>query len=283
MNAEKSSTEHLGLGTAGVHAGRDRDERGRYPQIWTVEKALQESKRFETRKEFRIKEPSAYAYLVKKKASYLLSFNYELKRHSLSDWDVLCALKSSKSRSEFRSKRPREYSAYCKRDHLKRLGADSHLPKSKTSKKWNHQNVKILAKRYKSISVFAKENSGAYSYAYENGIVKDISMHMDRPKSNFNVCYMWIADVIDERFIVKVGVTSKRLGMRRIKYVSLKSGYTPLESWSKETNNALKIESKLKGLGVSAKLGGFSGSSEFFIYTKNELETAKEILYAATK
>lgn len=278
MSAEKSSMERQGPGIAGALAGKERDEGGRIPQIWTVEKALDKSKGFSTRKDFRKSEPSAYSYLVRKKSAHLLHFEKEVKRHRVSDFDVICAIKSCSTRKEMHDRFPGEHSAANKRSHIKSIYND-HFGRGKTSRYWNKRKVLECARRFETRSDFCVNESGAYEYAYNNGFIDEACAHMERKKSEYNVAYFWIAQQENqsENHLVKVGVTSKRLGLARIYQVARKHELSPEKIFIIESGDALSIESEMKKIGSAAGFSGTDGSSEFYYMSDNELESIKRM------
>lgn len=278
MSAEKNSTERLAPGIAEVLAGRGRDEKGRIPAKWTKEAALLESKKFKTRKEFREKSNSAYQYLVRKNIIHLASFSKEEKRHRVPDFEVICAIKSCSTRKEMYERFPGEYSAARKRRHIKEI-YNNHFGRGKTSKHWNAENVLECASRFETRADFARQESGAYDYAYANGILEEACSHMDRKLCEYDVAYFWISDEKKEdgSKLVKVGVTSKRLGLTRVYQVAKKHRLSPIEIFTFESTSSLSIEKKMKTIGVSAGFSGVDGSSEFYYMSDEEITTLKEM------
>lgn len=260
-----------------------RDELGRIPQIWTIESAIEESKKYKTRKEFRTgKSKSAYRYLVKHK-KIDLAFNQEGKRHRLSNWEIFCSLKKSSSWGEFMNVFPKEYTAFLKRKCQIKSSAYSHLGKSLTGKKWDKESILLEALKYETRSSFGKNASGAYDAALRQGLLNEVCSHMKTFTSDFDCVYAWTAGIVDGNILVKFGVTSKRLGLTRIKFVEKKSGFIADEIIIKETSNALEVESKLKKIGVKAELDCFNGSTEFFLVTENQMQEVKRILTNESK
>lgn len=256
----------------GIH----RDKNGRIPQVWTVELAVEESKKYNTKKDFRLMANSAYQYLVRHKSIDLVCLPG--KRHRLNIKDIFCALKKSKSWSEFRLKHPKEYTAFCKRRHSIPESEYSHLGISKTAKRWTENAIRSEAKKYYHKSHFCKGSPGAYDAAIKYGILRSVCSHMKPLQSDFNCVYMWVAKRSCRKTLVKFGVTSKRLGFTRINFVEKKSGYKAIEVFFSERSDSLDVEATLKAIGTNAGLSGFSGASEFFWLTDPELKKAKEVI-----
>lgn len=253
-----------------------RDKNGRIPQIWTIDSAIEESKKYNTKKEFRLMANSAYQYLVRHKKIHLVCLPG--KRHRLDTWEIFCALKKSKSWGDFRLDHPKEYTAFYKRKSSIPKSAYSHLGLSKTAKRWTEESIRNEAKKYEHKSHFCKGSPGAYDAAQNYGILRSVCSHMKPLQSDFDCVYMWTSERSGKETLVKFGVTSKRLGITRIKFVESKSGYKAKEIIISENKNSLGIESTLKSIGRSAELSGFSGSSEFFWLTDSQIKKAKEVI-----
>lgn len=252
-------------------SGIKRDEFGRIPSIWTKEKVILEATKYSCKKDFRLKSNSAYQYAVKHKFINEINIHTN-KRHRVTDWDVFCSVKKSNSIFEFRTLYSKEYYAYTKRKKRYHHSLTSHMPRSKTERYWDHEKTYQEAKKYKYKSDFSRNSSGAYDYAMKNGILKDVTSHMDSLTSDFNVVYIWTAKKKGSYRVIKVGVTSKRLGLTRIFFVARKSGFSPAEVVTVDCSDALSIERKLLSMGEPANLDGFSGSSEFVKVNDNQYE-----------
>jgi len=272
MNAEKSSLVHQGPSSAVELAGSGRDAQGRFPQLWTVEKALEKSKEFSTRKQFRNSCRSAYAYLVKKKKTNLLKFEKEVKLHLVDYFEAICNIKSCKSRNDLKISYPSSYAAVFNHKVLKDI-YDSHFGRGKTSKWWNNERAIAEAKKYRQRSDFSRLSSGAYEYVLRNGIEQQAFAHMESLNSDYDSVYIWVSDKIEKgKCLAKVGVTSKRLGFERIKSVSRKSGIRVAAIYMMDTSRALDVEREIKSKYPKAGLTGFNGCTEFISITGKELK-----------
>ena len=255
---------------------KERDSAGRIPQIWSLESAISEARKYENRKDFRLNQNSAYQYLVRHGAIGLIPTSG--KRHRLDTWEIFCSLKKCKTWSQFRSEYPKEYTAFHKRNSIIHVSAYSHLGFSKTAKRWDLDAIKAESKKYTCRSDFAKKSSGAYDAALNMNAINDVCSHMERNTSDFDCIYMWEAKKFSGRTLVKFGVTSERLGFSRLKFVENKSGFKAISCIFKRSNNALFLEKKLQSIGESAGLSGFSGSSEFFWLNDEQLKIAIEVI-----
>src|SRR5690554_535603 len=179
MSAVKNSTEQRERSIAAELAGKERDELGRFPQKWSVETALERSKLYATRKEFRTKNKSAYAYLVRKKKTHLLKFEKEVKLHRVDYFDVICDIKKCKTRSELKEKYSASHAASFNHDLLKRV-YDDHFGRGKTTRWWTNERAISEAKKYTQRSLFLRGSPGAYEYILKAGIQDKAFSHMER-------------------------------------------------------------------------------------------------------
>lgn len=253
----------------------ERDERGRIPQIWDLESAKQEAKKYLTRKDFRISSNSAYQFLVRNNA--LGSIDLPIaKHHRFPEFEIFCALKKSTSWEFFRTNYRKEYFSFCKRRKAIDPSAYSHLGLSKTCFRWSEEEISKEAKKYKHKSDFIRGSSGAYDAAIKSGLLRKVCKHMVPLNSEFNCIYMWTAKKNNSNRLIKVGVTSKRLGNRRIKFVEKKSGFLSTELIIAESINATKLESNFLSIGVKAEMPRFSGSTEFIWVNEDQYQRIKK-------
>lgn len=182
------------------------------------------------------------------------------KRHFVPDSYIFNIAHRCESYGDFRTSYPLEYLIASRRKILPKI--KEKLGLGATSKKWCNSNCKSEANKYISRSEFATGSSGAYDYALKNGIMDECCEHMIKPKGESNVVYMWGGQV-DGRVVVKVGVTSKRLGKNRLDFVIGKySG--PIDFvFALEAKNARKIEKSILSAGGVIDVGCFNGSTEF--------------------
>lgn len=255
---------------------KERDENGRIPQLWTVEKAIAESRKYKTRKDFRSGSNSAYQYLVRHKK--LDSICLDGKRNRLSDWDIICSIRFCNSWREFRELRPKEYSAFHKRKDRFHADVYANLGVSKTALRWTKEEVLKEALNYKTRSEFSSKSSGAYDSAQKLGILNEACSHMKSLTSDFDCVYVWTAKKTKHKRVVKVGVTSVRLGLTRINFVEKKSGFKATEIVMCECDEATIVEIELKGIGKKYDVGVFSGSTEFLEVSNFEYKKILEIL-----
>jgi len=149
---------------------------------------------------------------------------------------------------------------------------DSHFGRGKTSKWWNNERAIAEAKKYRQRSDFSKLSSGAYEHVLRNGIEQQAFAHMESLNSDYDSVYIWVSDrIVNGKLLAKVGVTSERLGIERIKSVSRKSGICAVSIYMMETKKALDVEREIKSKYPQAGITGFNGCTEFISLTGKEL------------
>lgn len=102
--------------------------------------------------------------------------------------------------------------------------------------------------------------------------------------SDRDAVYIWQLKEHPEqrgRLCYKVGITSIRLGMKRINHVAKVSGFTPVGIRIFHADNTNQTEEQLLAIGKSAKFTSFSGATECRLYTLDEYRQAISICIAA--
>lgn len=192
----------------------------------------------------------------------------------------LCAIwksaKASFDRADFLKRFPGQYSAAHKRGIMKLICG--HMPPSKTGAKWTFCRVFNLAKQYSVQGEFSDKHAGALDYALNKGYWSLISRHMDRLNSDYDAVYIWGFWRSGE-LVCKFGVTSERLGDRRVRHVASRAGLPIDFVILAKSSNALEAEARIKAIGRPTNLGVFSGSTEFRTLTNDELSQAYEVIY----
>lgn len=276
MSVEKSSLEQQEQCIAVEHAGKERDAQGRFPRKWSVDLAVSISMLHKTRKEFRQKDSGAYRYLANKGLLHLISFETEVRVHRVDYFQVICEIKRCKTRTEFNERHPKSYAAVFNHQLLHDV-YNSHFGRGATTKYWNKERAISSAKKHKTKNSLRLAEPGAYVYILNNNLSSVAFSHMTREKSDYDVVYLWVAEEkIDGKNLVKVGVTSKRLGKERVSSVSRKSGINVKRLLEINTDKALEIEGSIKRENESAGLSGFNGCSEFMIIGDQELDNIEK-------
>ena len=99
--------------------------------------------------------------------------------------------------------------------------------------------------------------------------------------SDNNAIYIWrsVGEYFNGKPVYKVGVTSERLGVKRINQVAKRSGRKAEIVTLEETNcQATIVETLLKNIGDNPNWTGFDGATEFRAFSLSELQEAKMII-----
>ena len=140
------------------------------------------------------------------------------------------------------------------------------------------------ALKYTNRREFSLANSSAYHGADTNGWLDEICAHMDfNPSSDGDAIYLWraVGQFFNCLQIYKFGITSVRLQKRRIVEVARFANFKfEIIELVNVIGSATNLEFELLKLGVSPKLTGFNGSSEFRALSDSELMTAMGLIKA---
>lgn len=150
-----------------------------------------------------------------------------------------------------------------------------HFPKSlrdelfkrriKPANHWTLPRLLAAAAMYKTKEDFYRGNLGAYSSAVRQGVLNDLNFEHGG-NSDYDVVYIWRAK--DQFFngdpLYKIGVTSARLGVCRIRRVARAARFTPvLIGYSPQPEDANQTESLILRIGADPLFEGFEGCTEF--------------------
>jgi hypothetical protein len=149
---------------------------------------------------------------------------------------------------------------------------------------WTDDSIRAEALKYSTRSEFSRGSKGACVAAGARGkaFYESCCQHMvDASRSDNDTVYIWKAEgaFYMGDAVYKIGVTSARLGMRRIKIVEKESNFkATVIALIKVSARANLIEKKLLALGRNPKYMGFDGVREFRAMNDAELQQALDIL-----
>lgn len=128
---------------------------------------------------------------------------------------------------------------------------------------WDFDAVAEEALKYSHREEFRVGSAGAAQWAARNGVWDTVCSHMDlASRSDYDCVYIWKPEGFCD--VYKIGVTSKRLGAKRIEYVSGNYGMSVELLYLKHTTDALPKEKEMLSLGKPAKVSrNWDGFSEF--------------------
>lgn len=178
------------------------------------------------------------------------------------------------SRSEFQKKSGGAYRYAFRNKMLDELFPDS----VKEPVSWCHDSVREEANKYQHRTDFKLNAAGAHKYAYNNGMLAELfGDTYNTPCCDNNVVYIW---KVKGSPVYKIGITSKRLNDRRIRYVCRKGDLECEEAHLVEVEDAVLVERALLSYGRPFEFGKpFSGSTEFRNLTNQEYEECLRLLY----
>lgn len=137
---------------------------------------------------------------------------------------------------------------------------------------WDEASVKEAASMCKHRTDFKMRYSGAHKWAYDKGILPELfGTTYNTPECDNNVVYIWSVKGLPN--VYKVGKTSDRLGLRRIKYSCRKGDIEAEQVWLFHTSDAKSLEKALLSFGKPHTFEyKFSGSTEFRQMNVEELK-----------
>jgi hypothetical protein len=126
---------------------------------------------------------------------------------------------------------------------------------------WDFESVKEEALKYNHREEFRQKSSGASCWAQRNKVWDIVCAHMtSASRSDYDCVYLWKAGGFTDLY--KIGISSQRLGKKRIHQVADKYGFDVEAVYLKNTSNALKLETEMLKFGkpsdVLRKQDGFS-------------------------
>lgn len=243
---------------------------------WTAETALEEGRKYSTRVEFLKANKKAYAAADRRG---LLDQLYPRQRADWSDDNkVLAEGRKYTSRLQFIQGSVGAYEA------AKRCGLlDQLYPKS--LRDWsNDEDILAEGRKYSTCREFCVGSNGAYTAAAKRGLLELIDFPGKNAICDKDVIYIWkaIGEYFNGNPVYKIGVTSARLGTRRIEEVA-KFGNFEFDIICCETVQckASDMERKLLILGESPGYYGFNGASEFRALSDSALYAAISLICSA--
>ena len=151
----------------------------------------------------------------------------------------------------------------------------SKMPQSQ--EKWDYDKVKAEAQKYTVKGHFISGCSGGSKWARRHGVLDEICSHMiPHARSDFDAVYLWKLKDMGE--VYKIGVTSHRLGDKRIKFVSRMSGYDVEYYLVRKMDDAVSVESEMLKLGKPFLGVDCSGATEFRQLDPQELNKCLRLM-----
>jgi hypothetical protein len=251
-----------------------RDGLNRGPRKWTPEALKTEAAKYDSFKAFALGNQAAYNAAKKHKTLFEKLFERRKIVWDASRLRQVAPLFSSKS--EFRNAYPGGYSAALK------LGVLDELFNCK-SVKWTSCAIKDAASEFGSKSEFAQKAPGAYAAAIRLGLIDELFANK-HAYTAADAVYVWAAGGLeyDGKRLVKVGVTSARLGAARIEQCARANGLRPEDVHIKIRSDAKHVEKSILRMRLARPLPWgvqlTDGRSEFRLATPQQYQTMLQVL-----
>ena len=249
---------------------------------WTLERCMEDAARFSTRGEWQRLHQAGYL------AAQRNGWVDECCTHMepvLNSWDLdSCKADAANFESRFEWQRESAGAYYAAQRNGWIDECCTHMVRSrKKPGYWTKSRCAEDAKRFSHRFQWQQESSSAYSTAKRKGWLDECCAHMCTPESRTgtanDVVYVWRDAGTD---LYKIGVTSDRIGERRIGNCSGKNDMDPRIVFMLKVPDARAVESKLLELGTDPELdSSIDGYTEFRRLTDAELGQAVSIAYEA--
>jgi hypothetical protein len=246
---------------------------------WTDEMLAAEAAKYQTRSKFEIGSRNAYKAAVKRKMLDAICGHME---GNVKWTDEMLFTEAAKylTRHEFEKCNLKAYRAARHRKLLNDICG--HMICRFV---WTDEILFNEANKYQTRVHFQRKSKGAYHAALRKNMLDEICSHMvDSPKSDNDAIYIWRAEreYFNGNPVYKIGITSWRLGQRRVNMVAKKAGFeSSIIVFQKVPGKATDLENKLLALGDDPKYAAFNGSTEFRALSPAALDAALAIVSEA--
>ncbi|QDP02183.1 hypothetical protein [Thalassotalea sp. PS06] len=252
-----------------------------YKQIqWSKDLMLQEAKKFRTRVEFTKAYPGVFnvgkRMGIWDEACAHMECGLALSATKWTDDAIITEAKKYTTISEFqicpagRAARRRNIMDAC----------TAHMDRSHYHY-WTNEELAAEAAKFLTRSEFTFKSPNARAAAQSRGIMEEICQHMTRMTGDADSIYIWEAkgQFFKGKQIYKLGVTSKRLGLRRIKEVAKVHGYEyEIIILKKVKNYTFFLEQLILSYGDDPEFSEGDGKTEFRALTEEELMELLDII-----
>jgi len=245
----------------------------RYRHNWTKTEILNSAQNYESRTEWQKSKDSAIY-----QATYKLGILEEACKHMQPppiSWTIDRIERESKkynTKMEFFKGSQSAFRAAYKSGVLETVC--SHM--TVLRKSWDREEVIEALSHYKTRTAAVRGNVTAYHAAHRMGLLDEACEHMqyDKHWSDNDVVYIWEAKKIDDMHLIKIGLTSLKLGDERIVKVAKSLDVVPVILAMVQVDNAYQSEQILLEHGKLPDLGYTGdGKTEFRLVSTQELQT----------
>jgi len=237
---------------------------------WDEESVEVEASKYNTKSEFRDSCPKAYRAAIK------LGTIDELFGNVYKTWDEVSVREEA---SKYNTKS--EFKVGCKSRAYRvalALGIIDDLFDS-TYTYWDEDTIRQEALKYSTKKEFQYSCVSGYGAALRLGLIDDLGFTAGATSSDNDMFYIW--RVVDLEYkginVYKYGMTSKRLGDRRVQHVAKRAGVQYDIVLMVNVERATDIEVEASKLGEKVDLGWPEGSTEVRALDDNELWSLKQL------
>lgn len=152
---------------------------GACERIWTKDKTKEESKKFETLKDFYEKSPNAHrvAYEQNWLDEIMRDRGWEYERKVWTKDEAEVIAKKYQYKNSFKVNEPQAYSASLRNGWIDDI--TKHMEDRYTD--WTFDMIQDIANKYKTRTEFATDNKTAYNAALRNNWLDEVTKHMTSP------------------------------------------------------------------------------------------------------
>jgi hypothetical protein len=236
---------------------------------WTKEAVLADAAKYETKADWR---RGSSAYYAATNMGCLVEACAHMKtvRAPWTKEEVFADAKRFQTRSEWASGSTGAYIAARKNKWLDE--ACVHM----TPRTWTDEEILEDARKYTSRADWRRGQNSSYSVAWVRGLLPQACRHMrEWIGCEADVVYIW--RVVGWEFngspVYKIGVTSNRLGQKRIKYLSgiIKAKAEVVMMAEVLNGDAQAVEAQMLMFGANPNYTGIKAASEFRAMSDEEL------------
>ncbi|MBP1615742.1 MAG: hypothetical protein H6Q13_3190, partial [Bacteroidetes bacterium] len=155
------------------------------PKKWTLQALKEEALKYKTRREFGLKNSSAYSIASKEGFIAVVCSHMELQHKTANHWTKeKCQERAFlyQTKMEFKRKDGSAYTTAVREKWITEIC--SHMVKPEPKRKWTVEALFIEAQKYNSIKSFKAKSQSAYVTAGRLGVLKQVCMHMSMNMKN---------------------------------------------------------------------------------------------------
>lgn len=254
------------------------------PGYWTLERCLEEARKYDRPVDFSKQSASAYATAQRNGWLDECKAHMNLTRKPLGYWTLERCMDDAakyKTRSEWQKLSVSGYDAAKRKGWLDQC-CDHMDPEAhgKPNGYWTLERCMEDAAKYSSRREWQYSQGSAYVAARKKGWLDQCCAHMERTSYTDNdVVYIWRDADTD---LHKIGITSNRVGEQRISMCKRHNDMDPRIVFMLKVPDARAVESKLLELGTDPELdSSIDGYTEFRVLSNDDLREAVNIAYQA--